>query len=304
MAGYLSYTGFKSYAACPKSYWYKYVSKPALGRPENRVNSLYGTTVGYLFEWFYNERIWNTTGIEKQLNDRVMTAYLKAVDKEQRDGVILWKPEDTKANYKNPDEMLDDVRKTIPRGIRIIRHHRLLGQDAVAEVPLNQDVEGHTLGGRCDLLMRRIGPHHDLILLDGKGSKYGGMYTDALQLKWYSMLYRLKHKFKPDRLGFVFWRFEPRGEDGSETGKSVKWVDCSNNELDELLASVLGIVRHIEEGKVRVAADPSSLSEFFPAHPGDACRFCPYFQLCTEGQKYDALIVPEHVGTGVEDVGL
>ena len=292
---YLSYTGYKTYK-CPKNYWFGYISKPTLPILENRANSLYGTTVGYLFEWFYNERIWETTGVEQKLKDRVQVAYLKAVAKETRDGVVKWKPEDKKVKYASCDEMLADVHETIPRGIRNIRHHRLLGQDALAEVKLDQVVEEHTIGGRCDLLMRRIAPLRDKILLDGKGSKYRGMYVDALQLKWYAMLHRMKFGYMPDRLGFLFWRFEPH--------ESMDWVDCSNNELDELQAHILGVIHEIVAGEALLAADPSSLSQAFPARPGDACRFCTYFQLCSEGQKFDSFKAPRPVGSGVEDVGL
>jgi hypothetical protein len=282
--------------SCPRTYWYSYVEKPKLEVLENRVNSLYGTIVGRLFEIFYNEQIWNSRGVEQQLQDRVQEAYDRAIKKETRDGVIKWKPDDEKANYASPEALLADVRLAIPRGIRIIRHHRLLGRPSVAEVKLDHGVEGHILGGRADIIMRRIGPHHDLILLDGKGSKWRGKYVDALQLKWYAMLHRLKHKHMPDRLGFLFWRQEP------ET--SVDWVDCSLNELDELQTSALITIKEIEDGIAQVKADPSSLSHVFPARPGGECRFCQYFTLCPEGQKFASLKPPTHEGTGVDDVGL
>ncbi len=293
---YLSYSGYKTDKACPKSYWYKYVSKPQLGVLENRVNTLYGTIVGTLFEAFYNDRIWNTKGVEQRLLDLVPAAYDKAIAKETKDGAIRWKGEDPKANYASPEDLLKDVRETIPRGIRIVRHYKLLDKQAQAEVNLDQWIEGHKIAGRCDMLMRRIGPHHDLILLDGKGSKWREKYVDARQLKWYALLHKRKHLHMPDRLGFVFWRFEP--------DKSIEWVECSLNELAELQADVLEVVREIEAGKALLASDPAALPQAFPAHPGDACRFCPYFQLCPEGQKFDALKAPEHVGSGVEDVGL
>jgi PD-(D/E)XK nuclease superfamily len=294
---YLSYSGYKTHWACPKSYWYGYISKPKLDVLDNRVNSLYGTVVGTLFEQFYNERIWQTKGVEQQLLDRIPAAYAKALAKETKDGVIGWKTkEDPKPNYASAEELLEDVRETIPRAIRIIRHHRLLGMNATAEVKLDQWVGTHKIAGRCDILMRRIAPHHDLILCDGKGSKWRDKYVDPRQLKWYAMLHRLMHKHMPDRLGFIYWRFE--------ADKSIDWVDCSLNELDELLNSVLITVAEIERGQAMVATDSSSLSQAFPAHPGDACRFCPYFQLCTEGQKFASLTPPTHVGTGVDDVGL
>jgi hypothetical protein len=144
--------------------------------------------------------------------------------------------------------------------------------------------------------MRRIGPHHDLVLLDGKGSKYRDKYVDHRQLKWYSMLHRLKFGHAPDRLGFVFWRFEPE--------KSLDWVESSSNELDELQNSVLIAIREIEAAKMSVHKGEIPADKAFPAQPGKECRFCAYKQLCPEGKRFDELNPPEHVGSGVEDVGL
>jgi hypothetical protein len=297
---YLSYTGYKTYTSCPRMYLFRYVQKPKLEVLENRVNSLFGTIIGNIFEAFYNEKLWagnpGVAIVEKRLLDRVMTSYLKAVAKETRDGVILWKPDDSKANYASMEDLLEDVREAVPRGLRVIRHHRLLDRDALAEVKLDQDHEGHTIGGRCDIRMRRIEPHHDLILLDGKGSKWRDKYVDTRQLKWYAMLHRMKYGHMPDRLGFVFWRFEP--------DKGLDWVECSLNELDDLLISALTSIREIEDGQAQLAANPSSLPQAFPAHPGDGCRFCAYMPLCPEGTKFNTIKAPEHVGTGVEDVGL
>jgi hypothetical protein len=292
---YLSYSGYKTYTACPCHYWHKYIDKTRLDLPDNRVNTLFGTVVGSLFEYFYNEKIWAEKGVEQKLRNRVQTAYLRAIAKETRSGSIKWKPEDEKANYASPEELLEDVRATIPRGLLIIRQHRLLGQSAAAEVKLDQEVQGHTIAGRSDFLMRRISPHHDLILLDGKGSKYRDKYIDSRQLRWYAMLHRLKEKHAPDRLGFVYWRSEPE--------KSVDWLECSSNELDSLYESVLETIAEIEKGTAQITANPDSRPEVFPARPGEQCRFCPYLTLCPTGQKFQSLKAPKHGGTGVEDVG-
>lgn len=294
---YLSYSGYKTYKRCPRQYWFSYVAKPKLDVLENRANTLYGHIVGRLFEQFYNEHIWKTKGVEQQLLDRIQAAYDKAVRKETKDGVIKWKGEDKKSNYESVEALFADVREAIPRGLSIIRHHRLLGQDATAEVRLDQQVQGHIIGGRCDILMRRIGPHYDRILLDGKGSKWRDKFVEDRQLKWYAMLHRLTYQYMPDRLGFVYWRSEP--ED------SVGWVETSINELDELQGSVLETIREIENATKMVNDDPASLPQAFPAHPsGECARFCPYLALCPEGQKFTSLTPPTHEGTGVDDVGL
>ncbi len=211
--------------------------------------------------------------------------------------------DDKKANYDGPETLLSDVKDSIPRGIAIIRHHRLLGQDAQAEVKLDQNVEEHTIGGRADFIMTRVAPHRDKVILDGKGSKWRDQYVDARQLLWYAMLYQMRYGHAPDKLGFVFWRFDP--------DKSLDWVDFTQNDLDGLKAHILETMGNIEGYKRRLSTLPedevlSALVEMFPAQPGDKCRLCSYLPVCKEGQGMmgGRKNVPRFDGTGTEDVGL
>jgi hypothetical protein len=293
---YISYSGYKSYSSCPKQYWYRYIGKPVLEEPDNRVNSLFGTITGYLFEVFYNERLWMEKGVEQKLRDRLGVSFDGIIAKEAKTGVIKWKPDDKKANYASPEALVADVLDAIPRGLRIIKHHRLLGTPAAAEVKLDHQVGPHMIGGRADFIMKRIKPHEDTIIIDGKGSKWRDKYVDERQLRWYAMLYRLKHQTAPDRLGFVYWRFEPE--------ESLDWVACSPSDLDALQAEISGALDKLEADKSALASDPASLPRVFPVKTGDSCRFCAYLALCPEGQKFESLTAPKHTGTGVDDVGL
>lgn len=291
---YLSYTGFKTFVSCPRRYYHQYVAKTKLATPENKVNSLYGTIVGTLFETFYNERIWKGSGVEQQLQDLVPEHYARAIRKEMRDGAIRWKSEDPKANYANPEVLIEDVRKTIPRGISIIRHHRLLGpEQSDAEVVLDHKMHGYIIGGRADFIIRRIAPHRDLVLIDGKGSKWRGKYVDDRQLRWYAMLHRRKFGFAPDKLGFVFWRFDP--------DQSLDWVDGSKMLLDELETTAWATIREIEAKTASVS--PDNAFQVFPSKPGGECKLCTYLTLCAEGEHFVSTPVPILGGVGVEDVG-
>ena len=49
------------------------------------------------------------------------------------------------------DEVKAEVVEAVPRGVAIIRHHRLLGVKAGAEVKLDTTIEGARWGGRADL---------------------------------------------------------------------------------------------------------------------------------------------------------
>lgn len=298
---YLSYSGFKAYTSCPRMYWHQYIAKTKLEVPDNKVNSLFGTLVGGLFETFYSERLWRETHIEQKLQDLVLPHYIRMVANETRTGAIRWKPEDPKAKYTDPEALLVDARETIPRGLAIIRQYRLLGPtQSEAEVKLDCVVDGHIIGGRADFLIRRIAPHRDLVLIDGKGSEWRDKYVDPRQLHWYALLHRLKYGISVDKLGFVFWRSPP------ET--ALDWVPFTEEHLAELQASILGAITQIDEAKTRLRLAPvdaqmALLNEMFLVSPGDRCRLCTYMVVCPDGNQFLNAQVPTLACVGVEDVG-
>ena len=182
------------------------------------------------------------------------------------------------------------MRKAITNGIAIIRHHRLLGVDADAEVRLDHRVSGVKLAGRADFIMHRMKPHDDKIILDGKGSKWFNSFVDATQLLWYAMLYRLWHGSLPDKLGFVFWRATPEN--------SVSWVDFTPEDIDAMQTKALDAVRCIEAGKKSLPVLDS-----FPAVPGADCKWCSFLSVCPPGCASQKEVGADVVG-GVEDVGV
>ncbi len=301
---YLSYSGHKAYKECPRQYWHRYVGKTKLPTPDNRVNALYGSVVGTLFEDFYTLGLWKQTGVQGLLEARVDQTIDSIIQRESRDGVFDWT--DPKANYKSRESMRREVIKSIPRGIGIIRHHRLLGHRADAEVKLDAVIDGHMIGGRADFIIQRVKPHGDLVILDGKGSRHRDKYVDPQQLWWYAALYRRHHTIPPDRLGFIFWRQEPEN--------SLDWVNFDGKSLDDLLAGVLGSIKDIEDGKARLTAlkmpveapeYAAALRELFPAQMGSKCGLCSYLPVCTEGQSYSMkrAAPSEQHDFGIEDVG-
>ena len=298
---YLSYSGHKTYSVCPKQYWHSYLDKTVPEKPDNKVNALYGSTVGTLFEIFYADKIWMKKGVEELLLSMVEETLDRIVEKECQKGVIDYK--DKASNYKSREALLKDVRAAIPRGIQIVRQHRLLGMDAEAEVKLDSWIAGHRIGGRADFIMTRIKPHGDRMILDGKGSRHRDKYVDAWQLKWYAMLYREKYITVPDALGFVYWRSEPE--------QSVDWVPFTLRDLDELKETVLAAATAIEEGKAKLdemgkAEQAAALPGLFPAKPSRDCKLCAYLATCSEGQAYDKASLPADFfeGLGVDDVGV
>lgn len=292
---YLSYSGCKKYCECPRCYYHAYIAKTKPPKPDNRVGMLYGQTVGHLFEAFYNEKLWRHGAPESMLRKRAQVVLRSVMAQESKSGVFDWKESAKMKDYKCEEDILKDVEETVPRGLEIIRQHRLLGVDAVAEDKLDADICGNRLGGRADFVMRRAAPHGDRVILDGKGSKHRDKYTDVRQLHWYALLHKERYGYLPDRVAFIFWR--------QPVDQAVDWHPVKQEDVDSLRDSVLETISEIEGMAKRRL--PLSEPAFFPPKPSESnCKFCSYSPLCPEGQVMLSKDRPQYSeDEGVEDIG-
>lgn len=291
---YISYSGWKLYVQCPFAYWHSYVNKTVTSVPDNGVNTLYGSTVGLVFEAFYRDELWRHPDFLARLQALVEPNLDFAIREQRSRGrAIDW--DDEKANYHSKAEVLVDAHQAIPRGVQVIRENRLIGPMAKAEVKLDSRFGNYTLGGRADFVIPRVKPYSDLIILDGKGSKHREKYLDGaplqegaavegLQLKWYALLYRERHRAVPDRLGYLFWRFEG--------ARAMEWVPFTERDLDRLKSEALSNLTRIDNSEKRLSAVSGKRQTFqdlreelFPAQPGHGCNLCTYVSVCEEGQK-------------------
>lgn len=272
---YLSYSGYKTYVSCPLAYWHKYVGKTTLPQPDNRVNALYGTAVGALFEAFYNEALWNASkgvGVDRTLLARVLPTLEEIIKKESKKGTFDW--DNRKSNYPNIESVAEDVRIAVRNGLKIIKRFKLLGPKAAAEVELDSSFGVHKIGGRADFIIERTEPYCDTLILDGKGSKFRDKYVDGTQLRWYAMLYYHTRGKLPDKLGFVYWRCPPE--------EAVDFIDFGLADLtilkDDILKTADTITRGIEtlsgEAPIEGRGPFQSIPEM------SRCRLCSYEPLC------------------------
>ncbi len=294
---YLSYSGYKTYEDCPRSYWYKYIAKIAVLKPDNRVHMLYGAAVGYVFELFYNDQLWRRKDVHQALLELVPQILEKVMRRETtKGGVFDWKDPELRSGSRSLEEVRKEVEESIPGGLETIRMHRLLGKKAFAELKLDSQVEGHTLAGRSDFVINRVPPHNDLVIIDGKGSRWRDRYVDQRQLEWYAMLYQEKFGRLPDRVGFLFWKFKP--------GDNLDWVPFTPKDIEALRQRALDVIQTIESAERGIRAS-LPLAEAFPAYAGRDCKRCSFSSACPEGKAYlsqESVPIPE--GTGVEDVEL
>lgn len=302
---YLSFSGHKAYQECPKQYWHRYVDKTQVP-PDNCVNSLYGSTIGVLFEYFYRDELWRRADCAEEL-ERLVEPVFKQVVRDQRNSIVDWA--DPKANYNRQEDLLNDVRSSIPRALRTLREHRFVSEEAGAEVVLDSVFGQHKIGGRADFIVRRYHPFKGKAVLDGKGSKWGMKYVEPSQVLWYSFLHRAKFGHAPDLAGFILWRFE--------ADQAVTWVEFRDHDLDILQGSVLAIMDRIQSSVAAINAlhHPKAREELreerFPAQPSSKCDLCSYLTVCAEGkakQSKGEARAPRRLsvllpGSGVRDLG-
>jgi hypothetical protein len=287
---YLSYSGWSKLEACAFAYWNEYENRTKVDAPDDRLGSVYGSVVGLLMEDFYILKIWKAEKPQQALLERVRPTIDKVIKKETTPwkdrpaGVLMWKGskegQNPKALYTNIEELEADVRDTIPRAFRSVRHHKLLGPRTDAEYKLDYVKGDDIIAGRADFIIKRVAPHSDLLIIDGKGSRHRAKYVDPDQLRWYAMLFWLHTKTLPDQLAFLFWRFEPL--------QSMDWISISEFEVEELYERVQESFQSLQTKRklLVVNAAPAGARNVYTPNPNeDNCRFCPYAtpELCPKG---------------------
>jgi len=255
MRRYLSYSGYNIYTTCPSRYRRQYIDREKA--PDNKARNVFGMGIGTMLEYFYNEKLFKKPEAASILASRV-------------EKVILDIEADNEVNWSNPWNLTRadvklEILEHIPRMIAIIKQHKLIGAYAESEVKLHGWSGEWQLGSRADLIFTQGG---QVVIIDGKGSKWGDRYVDPDQLYFYALLYYQEHEVLPVRLGWLLFRFE--GDD------SVSWVDPQPRNIKLLRDKLVKVLARID-------------GEDFEATPSsNACRFCPYVDKCEPKDQHSA----------------
>jgi hypothetical protein len=283
---YLSFSGYTA-SDCQFRYWNQYINKTKiLKESDDRINSLFGSSIGLLFERFYREALWRSNDVRQILSDLVPSIVDGVIWSETEDrskpwrtpGVIRWRtPDNPNAVYLNKEDIYAEVRSCIPKGLQTIKQYRLLGK-VEPELKIDVTIQGHTLAGRLDFLLESA-VDHQLYILDGKGTKSPKYLTED-QLLWYGVGYREKFKRTPDKLAYVLWREEPPS--------SMIFYDVNDEILDRFKSVVLLRLRTLEALSLNAPKGCGvnrALAVFQPDASKSNCRFCDYGVegICTKG---------------------
>jgi CRISPR/Cas system-associated exonuclease Cas4 (RecB family) len=254
---YLSHSGISCYKVCPKKYEFGYILK-AFKRARDPRDSMFGSIIGKVFEWFYERKAWSKPNPIDTTLSYVDAAINQIFATEQFLPI-------SDPGYVTT--LRNDLDTYIPAGIDVIRKNRLLSPTSVAERDLTQDyVRGGKklrLGAKIDF----IHPFNDeIIIIDGKGSRHRDKYVDSNQLIWYATLYYLYYGVAPSRLGFLYWRFP---------SDPLQWIDYNEDDMRKSIETAFDTANKIH-------------LNMFDAKPSSACKLCEYSFSCPEGREYIA----------------
>jgi hypothetical protein len=268
---YLSYSGRSCYVKCPKMYEFRYIKETPVFR--DLRGSMFGSAIGKVFQWFYDERLWATPDPVHSclvLIDRAISEVFK------EEGFDPTSDPGYRASVRH------DMSVFIPSGIETIRRLRLLTPYSRAELNLNvlygNERYGMTmkLGGRCDFVHSQ--DRMNVCIVDGKASKHREKFVDSGQLIWYAVQHYLKYHVAPTRLGFIFWAFPD---------DPVKWISYSSKDMMDSLDLTFEVGKKIN-------------LKVFNATPSGECHRCDYRDKCEEGRKHLAARKKESGGGYIE----
>jgi hypothetical protein len=245
---YLHYSVYKN---CGLQYKWRFIEKPPFRVYFDRRYAFLGLLLAKLVERFYLEKWWKEKDPVTRMRKALPIVSSLIIDGER----LNFSAEELK-------EWLIVAHDTLPLIVETIKAEKLLSDELYVE--REEQVafgEKDQLQMRPDLIVVR---KEVITMLDGKGGKTIGRYTDNDQLYFYAGIYKKLNNRLPHRLGFWWFRH----------GKIV-WLPVSNEAVDVVLTQARIFIDCIEEKR-------------FEATPGQHCRLCDYRIGCDEGQKFIA----------------
>lgn len=260
MAIWLSYSAFHQYQNCPKQYYLQRVKKEAPPEPDSKHNAVVGTIVQRVFEDFYNKELWRKgKETSAELLKRAEVYFDEFMDTEYVNF------DDVTCRYKHRQEPLEEILEIIPKTLTGIKRERFLGPYAKSEVDMKVRFnQGDFLVGYLDFVIRR--QNDEVLIIDGKSSKHREKNVDVKQLYFYALMFYLRYRQLPDKIGFFYYRFADDPE------LAMDWVPVERSHIKDISEEIREVMDGIRARK-------------FEAKPkASFCQWCPWERVCAERQ--------------------
>lgn len=244
----LSFSKYETYLTCPKKYKYQ-VDRVPLPEPENKYFALYGILIQKFFENYSN---YYAPKKKKLDNDTIKSILGKEWSRVLSKEPVNWKDPWVKST---PEQIFEEVYSDVLENLETFDFWNRTKSEVSYDIALINS--GDVINGRIDFIVTE--PNGDVILLDGKGTK-DLEKVNPEQLLFYALMYFLKHKVLPKKLGFLYYKF-----------KIIRYIDFNR---DILIAF---------KNKLALAKKAIKIDTNFEAKVklSKNCLWCPYKLLCS-----------------------
>jgi CRISPR/Cas system-associated exonuclease Cas4 (RecB family) len=224
----LSYSQYRTFIQCPRLYHYQAIKKEPPEKPSSYF-SLYGKLIEAFFKKYTN--VYTKQGVVLD-NDKIR-AILKSLW-----GYIL---ESNYVDWSDPwvrdtsDQIYENVYNDVLMNIKEFSFWKEAKSEVSFEVLLkkSQDI----LTCRMDFIWRK--PDGTVEILDGKGTNKMDTSVDIEQLLFYALMYLLRNKRIPDKIGFLYYKYH-----------LIKYVDFDMGSVMEFKDKLALVKKAISETTV------------------------------------------------------
>lgn len=244
----ISYSSFRRYIDCPRKYkWMQDRVDPP--EEQSKYFALYGLLIEKFFEHLSNQHYKNNPNLTpKQVRTLMKQQWHFILDDNYVDWDEPWCKESSEDIF---DSAVEDAIKCMAE----MDFFKNTKSEVVFETVLKKSKD--ILTGRLDFVF--ITEDNKVEILDGKGTKKVETNVDIDQLYFYALLYLVRYKRLPDKLGFVYYRYQ-----------MTQYVDFDMDTIMAFKNKLAVVKRAIKndttwEPKVKISKQ---------------CKWCPYQLIC------------------------
>lgn len=275
----LSYSSYRTYLDCPRKF---HLTDTGVEAPEKKSKyfALYGMLVESFFKQYVNEML--PKGInpsERDIDYTMKSIWQYILNREYVDWEEPWVKQTQQQIYS---DAYTDVLKNISANTFWSR------AKSEINIVINLKKSLDELSCRLDFIVENEDGTIDII--DGKGTRKMDKNVDTEQLYFYALMYLLRHRKVPDRIGFLYYRYQ-----------LLKYVDINYDiimSFKNKLAIVKETIKKDTEFKAKVKISKQ-------------CKWCAYKMDCkdyikekSQRAKKRAIEIPELSDVGVHAFGI
>jgi len=244
----LSYSKYKMYVECPRKYRWVSDRRPITVK-SSKYFALYGIVIQRFFEFYVNKYVKN--GI-RLTNEQIRSFLRKDWERTLDYEYVIW---DDPWCKESSEEIFESIYNDVLTNIENFDFFKYARSEVIYNITLKKTKD--ELHGRLDFIVEK--PDGTVEILDGKGTTKIEKNVDKEQLYFYAMLYYLRHKKLPTKVGFWYYKFQ-----------RIVYIDMDMDTLISFKKKFALVKKSIKEDrtwepKVKITK---------------ACKFCDYKSDC------------------------